>query len=136
MSFAQTPHQAHLIAENTERQDKLDKIAEQVRWTHRIHDELKDALESADPKIKYWQETLDPLSEVIVRYEPGRHRYAIYTTDAGGTKINVALMSGFQFLIQTTAPQWLALDFPPGTKLWSGDATRHVVLVRSSNLKV
>lgn len=134
--FSSPARRAHTIATQEANLSRIDEIAEHARWTHHILDELKDALEQADPKIKYEQATLDPNQEVIVRYEAGRYRYAIYTTETAGTAINVQLMSGFTFKITTTAPGWLALDYPPGTRLFSGDANRHVVLVRMSNLKV
>lgn len=134
--FAKMPRLAHQIAEQDRQLSKIEQIAEHARWTQHFLEEIKEGVETSNPLIKYWQETLDPDQEVLVRYEPGRHRYAIYTTDAAGTKINVALFTGAVFLIQTTAPGWLGLDYPPGSRLYSGDANRHVILVRSSNLKV
>jgi hypothetical protein len=133
--FAKSPSLAQRIAEQADL-DKIDETAAHARAMHRILEELQDALEQANPKIKYEQATLDPNQEVIVRYEEGRYRYAIYTTETAGTSINVQLMSGFTFKIVTTGPTWLALDYPPGTRLFSGDANRHVILVRISNLKV
>lgn len=134
--FAPSGRLAHRIAEQQNQLSSIDEIAEHARWTHHILDELKDALEQADPKIKYEQATLDPNVETVVRYEEGRYRYAIFTTDTAGTQINVQVMSGFTFKITTTAPGWVSLDLPPGTRLFSGDANRHVILVRMSNLKV
>ena len=134
--FSSAPHKAHQIAEQEEQLSRIDEVAEHARYLHLLMSEIKDAIEYNDPNVKTEQATLDPVQEVIVRYEEKRCRYAIYTTDTTGTSIGVQLMSGFQFKITTTAPGWVPLDLPPGTRLYSGDASRHVVLVRMSNLKV
>lgn len=132
--FGRQPTLAERLAEQAQL-EKIDATAEHAAAMHRILDELKDALEQADPMIKYDTGTLDPNQEIVVRYEPGRYRYAIYTTDTAGTAF-IAQWAGKQWKITTTAPGWQALDYPPGTLLYSGDANRHFILIRMSNLKV
>lgn len=114
----------------------MERLAAQNEAIQKLMETRWAGLQSADPAPLFSQATLDPIKEVTVRYEQGRWRYAIYTTDTDGTMINVQLFSGFTFTISTTAPGWLGLDYPPGTRLYSGDANRHVILVRASNLNV
>lgn len=133
--YADPLRRSHLIADQEAALPRAEQAAEHLRAIHEILEELKHAIDAADPNIKYEQLTLDPNVENILRYE-GRYRYALFTTDTAGTKINIQLWSGFQFQIATTAPGWVSLDLPAGSKLFSGDANRHVVIARMSNLKV
>lgn len=112
---------------------KMDERAAEHEAFARLMREVLDALSAADPKPMFRLDWLDPTVPVEVRYEPGRWRYAIYTTDATGTKVQVQAL-GTTWTIQTSAPGWVALDLPGGTRLWSGDANRHAILVRASNL--
>lgn len=134
--FGPQASQAHQIADLADLDpsiNKVDQIAEHARWTHHFLGEIKDALEQADPSIKYESATLDPLQEVVVRYERGRYRYAICSTEAN---LQVkAQWAGKQWTVTYVNPGWQALDYPPGTLLTSGDANRHFIIVRMSNLK-
>lgn len=132
--FASPGRLAHRIAQQENQLDDAAETAEHSRHIHALLEEVKEALAYADPHVKTWQETLDPVQEVIVRYEEGRSRYAIYSSESGGTLVKVQSITGVTFTIQLTAPGWRALDLPPGAKLYSGDANRHTVMVRASNL--
>lgn len=114
---------------------RYEKEAAEREALRQLLHELKDALDSADPNPKFDVATLDPVVWVTLRYEPGRYRYAIYTTDAAGTKVQVTAL-GTTWTIQTTGPGWVPLDLPAGTRLMSGDANRHTIITRASNLKV
>lgn len=127
-----TPQRVDQAARQLELMERLAAHNEQIAEFLRT---WRAGIQASDPDPKFWQETLDPVQEVTVRYE-GRARYAIYTTTTSGTKIKVALFSGFVFEVDTTAPGWLSLDYPAGTRLYSGDNNRYVILVRASNLNV
>lgn len=123
------------VAYETRQLELMDRIATHNEQIAEFLRAWRAGIQASDPAPKFWQETLDPVKEVVVRYE-GRARYAIYTTTTSGTKIKVALFSGFVFEVDTTAPGWLSLDYPAGTRLYSADSNRYVILVRASNLSV
>lgn len=133
MPFGQPPSLAQRIAEQA-MIDKIDATAAHTAAIHATLGTLKDALDYADPDIKYDSAMLDPNVEYIVRYEPKRFHFDVCITDAGA-KVT-AQWAGKQWTITYAAPGWQRLDYPPGTLLFSGDAaTRHFVIVRMSNLK-
>lgn len=124
-----SPHQ---IAEQDLPLSKDAQAAEHLREMHRFMEEVKDAVVANDPMIKYEPQTLDPNQEVIIRYE-GRYRYAIRTTEANQV---VTYGWGAKTWNETyAAPGWQPLDLPAGTRMLSGDANRHFIIVRMSNLK-
>lgn len=133
--FGSPLKRAHQIAQQEAQLSRADETAEHLRWLHHWIEEAQAALTAADPNPKFEGGTLDPNQEIVVRYEKGRYRYAIYTTDTAGTKV-MAQWMGKQWTITTTGPGWVELDYPPGTLLYSGDANRHMILIRMSNLKV
>lgn len=132
--FSSPDRRAHQLAHQEEQLDRVSQIAEHSQATHHILEEVQEALQQADPNLKYSPETLDPSTEVIVRYEGGRWRYAICTTEANC--MVTAVWAGKSWTITYVNPGWQALDYPPGTRLYSGDANRHFIIARMSNLKV
>lgn len=132
MPFGPSPTLAQRIAEQSAI-DKIDATAAHTAAIHQMLGTLKDALDYADPDIKYDTAMLDPAVEYIVRYEPKRFHFDVCITDANA-KVT-AQYAGKQWTL-TYNQGWQRLDYPPGTLLYSGDAgVRHFVIVRMSNLK-
>lgn len=130
--FGKPPSVAERVAEQATI-NKIDETAQHARELHRLLSEALDALAQADPNIKYDPVMLDPNQETIVRYEGKRYRYAIRTTEAN---LIVSISYAAKTWTETYAtPGWQPLDLPAGARLLSGDANRHFVIIRMSNLK-